>query len=202
MKKNLKTGFLLFSVVVLTAFGAISCSKEPGNTGTANSEPLVKTEPAKPPSDKGDAVVTGGDLAFMNAAAPGGMATVELGKMALQKSNNADVKAFAQKMVDDHTKAGEDLKQLAAQKKVMLPPDVMPESKQLMEKLSKLNGADFDKEYVKAMLEAHNKDVTTFESVSKTAGDADVKAFATKTLPVLKTHLEMIKGIADKMGIK
>ncbi len=196
-----KSRILFLSVVLLFAFGA-ACSSEPSNKGTANSEPLVKTEPAKPPSDKGDTVVTGGDLAFINDAAPGGMAEVELGKMALSKSKNADVKAFAQKMVDDHTKAGKELEKLAAQKKVTLPPDVLPTHKEVMDKLSKLSGAEFDKAYVMAMLEAHEKDVTAFESVSKTAGDADVKEFATKTLPTLKTHLEMIKSLADKMGVK
>jgi putative membrane protein len=105
-------------------------------------------------------------------------------------------------MVEDHSKANEELKQLAGQKKVTLPPDVMPAHKQLMEKLSKLSGADFDKEYVKAMVEAHEKDVAAFENVSKTAADADVKAFATKTLPTLKMHLEMIKAMAEKMGVK
>ncbi|MDQ6785236.1 MAG: DUF4142 domain-containing protein [Acidobacteriota bacterium] len=200
-KERIKIGILLMSAAVFTAVGAASCSNEPGRD-TANSAPIIKAEPpAKPPSDKGDSVVTGGDLAFMNDAAPGGTAEVVLGKMAASKSNNAEVKAFAQKMIDDHSKAGEELKALAAQKKVMLPTDVMPAHKQLMEKLSKLSGADFDREYVKAMVEAHEKDVAAFENVSKTAADADVKAFATKTLPTLKIHLEMIKTMADKMDV-
>ncbi len=197
---RIKIGILLMSAAILTAVGT-ACSNEPGKE-TANSAPVIKSEPAKPPSDKGDSVVTGGDLAFMNDAAPGSVAEVELGKMAAGKSQNAEVKAFGQKMVEDHTKAGDELKQLAAQKKVVLPTDVMPAHKQLMEKLSKLSGADFDKEYVKAMVEAHEKDVAAFENVSKTAADADVKAFATKTLPTLKMHLEMIKGMAEKMGVK
>ena len=188
------------SAVVLTAVGT-ACSNEPGKE-TANSAPIIKSEPAKPASDKGDSVVTGGDLAFMNDAAPGNMAEVELGKMAASKAQNPEVKAFGQKMVEDHTKANDELKQIAAQKKVMLPPDVLPAHKQLMEKLSKLSGADFDKEYVAAMVEAHEKDVAAFENVSKTAADADVKAFATKTLPTLKMHLEMIKAMAGKMGVK
>ncbi|MDQ2746396.1 MAG: DUF4142 domain-containing protein, partial [Acidobacteriota bacterium] len=174
MKKNLRTGFLLISAAALTVFG-VACAKEPSNKGTADSEPLVKSEPAKPASDKGDAVVTGGDLDFINGAAPGGMAEVELGKLAVGKSTNAEVKAFAQKMIDDHTKAGDELKKLATQKKVTLSTELLPAHKQLMDKLSKLSGADFDKEYVKAMVEDHEKDVTAFESVSKTAGDADVK---------------------------
>lgn len=200
MNQRIKIGVLLLSISLLTAFG-ISCGKE-GNE-TANSAPIVKTEPVKPAgSDKGDSVVTGGDLAFMNDAAPGGMAEVELGKLAVSKSTNADVKAFAQKMIDDHSKAGDELKALAAQKKVTLSLELLPAHKQLMEKLSKSSGADFDKAYVMAMVEAHEKDVAAFENVSKTAADADVKAFATKTLPTLKMHLEMIKNLADKMGVK
>ncbi len=198
ISERIKTAILLMSSAVLAAVGTVSCSNEPGRE-TANSAPIIKTEPAKPASDKGDSVVTGGDLAFMNDAAPGGMAEVELGKMAAGKSQNAEIKAFGQKMVEDHSKASEELKQLAAQKKVMLPTDVLPAHKQLMEKLSKLSGADFEKEYVKAMVAAHEKDVAAFENVSKTAADADVKAYAAKTLPTLKMHLEMIKAMADKM---
>ena len=199
--ERIKTSVLLMSAAVLTTFGTVSCSNEPGKE-TANSAPIVKSEPAKPASDKGDSVVTGGDLAFMNEAAPGGMAEVELGKLAAQKAQSADVKAFAQKMVTDHSMAGDELKQLAVLKKVTLPPDVLPTHKEVMTELSNLNGADFDERYVTAMIEAHEKDVAAFENVSKTAADADVKAFATKTLPTLKMHLDMIKSIADKMGVK
>ena len=201
MCEQIRSGILIISAGLLAALGT-ACANQTANIGTANSAPLIKTEPAKPPSDAGDMIVTGGDLAFMNAAAAGNMAEVELGKLADKQAASSNVKQFGQKMIDDHSKALEELKQLASQKKVSLPPDVLPEQKQLMEKLSKLNGAEFDKEYVKAMLEAHEKDVTTFQAVSKTATDADVKAFATKTLPTLKTHLEMIKAMADKMNIK
>ena len=89
------------SVLLLGA----ACSTQP-NSGTANNEPLVKTEPAKPPSDKGDQVVTGGDLAFMNDAAPGGMAEVEMGRMAAKQAQSSEVKRFAARMIADHTKAG------------------------------------------------------------------------------------------------
>ena len=201
MVKQIKTIVLLISVSTLLAIGA-ACSKEPGNNGTANSEPLVKTDPAMPSSDKGDAVITGGDLAFVIDAAPGGLGEIELGKLAAAKAQNADVKAFGQKMVEDHSKVIEDLKALMIQKKVLLPSDVMPTHIELTDKLSKLSGADFDREYVKAMVANHEKDVTAFNSVANGATDADVKAFATKTLPTLKMHLEMIKGMADKMNVK
>ncbi|MDQ3118450.1 MAG: DUF4142 domain-containing protein [Verrucomicrobiota bacterium] len=156
---------------------------------------------AEPPSDKGDQVVTGGDLAFLNDAGPGGAAEVELGRMAGERAASAEVKKFAQQMIEDHSKAGEKLKKLAQQKKVTLPPEILPQAKQTKEKLAKLNGSEFDQAYVKAMVEMHVKDVTAFEAVSKTATDADVKAFATETLPTLKHHLEMIRDLAKTMNV-
>ncbi|MGH7965779.1 MAG: hypothetical protein ACRERD_28850 [Candidatus Binatia bacterium] len=75
------TSLAIFGLIVSLA---AACETQPAGDGTANSEPIVKTEPAKVPSDKGDRVVTGGDLAFMNDAAPGGMAEVELGRLAVK----------------------------------------------------------------------------------------------------------------------
>ncbi|MBA3242811.1 MAG: DUF4142 domain-containing protein [Acidobacteria bacterium] len=200
MSKRIKTGARLTTLGVF-ALLASACGSEPGASGTANSEPIVKTEPAKAPSDAGDRVVTGGDLAFMNDAAPGGMAEVELGRLASKQAASKDVKAFAERMIADHSKAGEELKALAQQKKVMLPPDVLPKHKEAMAKLSKLNGAEFDKAYVMEMVAAHEKDVTAFEAQAKGSVDQDVKAFAEKTLPTLKMHLQMIRDMAAKMDV-
>lgn len=157
---------------------------------------------AQPLSDKGDHVVTGGDLAFMNDAGPGSMAEVELGQLAVERAASARVKQFAQQMIKDHSKAGEDLKQLAQQKKVTLPPGVLPKAKQTKENLSKLNGEQFDREYVKVMVEVHEKDVAAFDAVAKNATDADVKAFAAATAPTLKHHLQMIREIAKSLNVQ
>ncbi len=189
---------MLALLLLASACGGTS----PGADGTANSEPIVKTEPAKPPSDRGDKVVTGGDLAFMNDAAPGSMLEVELGRLALQRAASSEVKQFAQQMITDHTRAGQELTQIAQGKKVTLPQELLPKHKETMEKLSKLNGAEFDREYVKAMVEAHVKDVTAFESAATTGVDADVKAFAAKTLPTLRMHLQMIREIESRMAKK
>ncbi len=156
---------------------------------------------AEPPSDKGDKIVTGGDLAFMNDAGPGGVAEVELGRLAVERGASAEIKQFAQQMIEDHSKAGEKLKKLAQQKKVTLSPEILPQAKQTKEKLAKLSGSEFDQAYVKAMVEMHVKDVTAFEAVAKTATDADVKAFATETLPTLKHHLQMIRDLAKTMNV-
>ena len=143
--------------------------------------------------------VSSADKDFMNKAAQGGMAEVKLGELAASKAQNADVKQFGQQMVTDHTKANNDLKTLAAGKGVTLPTDVNAEQKTMYDKLSKLSGAAFDKEYVKGMVEDHEKDVADFTKQSESAADSDLKTFAAKTLPTLKSHLDMIKGINGKM---
>ena len=134
---------------------------------------------------------------FWTKAAQGGMAEVELSKLALQKSTNADVKKFAQMMVTDHTKANDELKSLAGKKNVVLPTDI-GSHKSTLDDLNAKTGAEFDKAYVEAMVDDHETDVDLFEDNTDNS-DADIKAFTTKTLPTLKSHLEMIKGIQGKM---
>ncbi len=190
------------AAVLLCAACGDQSSQPGGNTSNGNNTATVKTEPATPPSDKGDHVVTGGDLSFMSEAAAGNMAEVELGKLAGGHGMSKEVKEFGARMVADHSKAGEELKQLAAQKKVTAPPEMTPKQKETMTKLSKLSGADFDRAYVMDMVEDHEKDVTAFEAMAKEATDQDVKAFAAKTLPTLKEHLQMIREINGKMSAK
>ncbi len=138
---------------------------------------------------------------FMTEAARGGMEEIELSKMILNKATkNNEVKAFAQKMVTDHTKASNELKALAAKKKVTLPTELDPEQISMASDMAKLSGEELDEEYVNAMVEAHEKDVNLFKAQSESGTDADAKAFATKTLPTLQMHLNMIKGIQGKMN--
>jgi len=136
---------------------------------------------------------------FMTEAAQGGMAEVELGRLAQKQAQNAEVKSFAQKMIQDHSNANTELKQLAAKKSVTLPTDVGAMHKATMDKLSKLSGAEFDKEYVNEMVKDHEKDVSLFKAQSESGTDADAKAFAAKTLPTLQMHLKMIQLMQGKM---
>lgn len=156
----------------------------------------------QPPSDAGDHVVTGADLAFMNDAAPGGLAEVELGRLASKRASSQQVNEFAQRMIADHSKAGKRLEALAEQKQVKLPPGVLPKAKQTKETLNKLTGEQFDRAYVKAMVEMHEKDVAAFAAFAKNATDADVKAFASETLPTLQHHLEMVRALARDLNVK
>jgi putative membrane protein len=139
------------------------------------------------------------DQEFVNKAAQGGMAEVMLGQTASTKGTSPDVKNFGNRMVTDHGKANDELKQLAQTKGVTLPADVDDESKQMSDKLSKLSGKDFDKEYISGMVEDHEKDVKEFEKASKDAKDPDLKAWAAKTLPTLQDHLKMAKEAKAKL---
>jgi len=139
------------------------------------------------------------DTKFMKEAAMGGMEEVELGKLAAQKATDADVKSFGQKMVDDHSKANDQLQQLATQKGVTLPTGGSTQQKNDMARLGKLSGAAFDKAYVSLMVKDHKKDVAEFKKESKSAKDADLKSWAGTTLPTLQDHLKMIEDISAKM---
>ncbi|RZK20958.1 MAG: DUF4142 domain-containing protein [Pedobacter sp.] len=152
-----------------------------------------------------NAAATGGiavddaDAKFTTAAAVGGMAEVEMGKLALQKSSNAQVKEFATMMVNDHGKANTELMEIAAAKNITLPSTVDEEHKNKMDDLSKKSGTDFDKAYVDAMVDGHKSTLKLMEDESKNGADAELKAFATKTAPVVQTHLTMINKIKDGM---
>lgn len=200
------------SVLVLAAFGFAACGGTTTNTNTNANTVKVNSNTAVVVNSNSNMMnstmntasnmsknVSSADKDFMDKAAQGGMAEVKLGELAATKAQSAEVKKFGQQMVDDHSKANGELKTVAAGKSVTLPTDVNAEQKELMDKLSKLSGAAFDKEYVKAMVEDHEKDVADFEKQSSGGTDADVKAFATKTLPTLKSHLETIKSINGKM---
>ena len=139
------------------------------------------------------------DADFAVEAANGGMAEVQLGQLAQQKATNADVKAFGAQMVKDHSQANDKLMALAKQKNITLPASIGNDMQKKMDDLSKKTGKDFDKAYVEAMVADHDKDVKLFEEESKSGKDADVKAFAASTLPVLKMHQTMIKAIDKKM---
>ena len=136
---------------------------------------------------------------FAMKAADGGMAEVELGRLAAQKASNDRVKQFGQKMVDDHSKANNDLKQAASQEGIELPADTSAKHKATMQKLSGLSGAAFDKAYMDAMVKDHVEDVKEFEKASKAAGDSPVKKFAASTLPTLKDHLQMAREIDNEV---
>ena len=139
---------------------------------------------------------TSADAQFIKKAAAGGMAEVELGQLAVKNGLNEQVKQFGQRMIDDHTKANDQLKQIASQEHVKLPSEPDQKDRATKERLEKLTGAQFDQAYMSDMVNDHKKDVAEFARESKTAKDPAVKDFAQQTLPTLREHLKQAQQIA------
>jgi putative membrane protein len=142
------------------------------------------------------------DRAFIKKAAAGGLAEVELGQLAVQKAASQDVKQFGQRMVDDHSKANDQLKQVASSKGVAVPDKLEAKDAATKAKLEKLSGEQFDRAYMQDMVMDHTKDVSEFRTESKTAKDPDVKSFASQTLPTLQDHLKQAKAVAPSSAKK
>ncbi|HEY0511567.1 MAG TPA: DUF4142 domain-containing protein [Thermoanaerobaculia bacterium] len=143
--------------------------------------------------------LSAGDTKFVKEAASGGMEEVELGKLAASQGSDPDVKSFGQKMVDDHSKANDQLKQIASQKGVTLPTGLNNMQKHDQAKLAKLSGGAFDRAYISMMVKDHKKDVADFQKESKNAKDSDIKSFASSTLPTLQDHLKMAQDASSKL---
>lgn len=135
------------------------------------------------------------DKRFAKDAAVGAMMDVELGKLAAQKASRDDIKQFGQKMVEDHTKANDQLKQLAGKENISLPDSLDSRHQSRVDKLSKLSGEDFDKAFVKDQLKDQQAQVRQFTDESQNGTDPNVKAFASNMLPTLQQHVELAKNL-------
>ena len=198
----MKTTITICCALLFTVVLAAGCNTSVTTTNNAANKAVVVNANTNMTANSNVSAVnanaSGGD-SFLTEAASGGMAEVELGKIASSKAQNADVKKFAAMMVTDHSKANDDLKALAVKKNITVPATPIAKHEAVIQKLQGLSGAEFDKAYVDDMLEDHEKDVAEFEKQSQSNPDADVKAFAAKTLPTLKKHLEAIKALHAKM---
>jgi putative membrane protein len=202
--------FKFASAAVITTFCILLASCANSRESSSNTGPEKSSLPS--PATNNTAVPTGSNTSnanygttavakesFWSTAADGGMAEVELGRLAVQKAQDPEVKKFAQMMVTDHTKANNELKAIAAKQKITLPAEIGPRNRSTIDELNKLSGADFDQEYVQAMVDDHEADVQLFEDQAEDETDAQAMAFAAKTLPVLRKHLEAIKAIQAKL---
>ena len=189
---------ILASTVLMTGGLMIAQAPATGSGSDTNSPtPSSQSSKAKPSASTGSAK---SDHAFVMKAAQGGLAEVELGQLAVQKASNPDVKAFGQKMVDDHTKANDQLKQVATQKNIAIPTEPAAKDKAEKDRLSKLSGDAFDKAYMSHMVSDHKKDVAEFQREANSGKDDAVKNFAQQTLPTLQSHLQMAQDTHKKLA--
>jgi putative membrane protein len=214
MRGNLLTSFILTSFSFCLLGGSAALAQAPGGQAPGGQSPSMPqssptrpgaaTNPNNPNNPLGradgnsDAMTTTrvDDKKFVKDAALGGLTEVELGKLAAQKGSSDAVKQFGQKLVDDHTKANDELKQIASTENIQVPDTLDSKHQSRVDKLSKLSGPSFDKAYIKDQVKDHEKDVKEFQSEAQGGSDPNVKQFASKTLPVLQQHLSMAKDLS------
>jgi putative membrane protein len=137
------------------------------------------------------------DKDFVMKAASGGMMEVEASQIAQQNAGHARVKAFADMMVQDHTNANNELKGFASSRGLTIPQDsLMMKHKSMLDEMRKMTGKAFDKHYINMMMNDHNKDIRAFEKASNNCKDADLKAWAAKTLPTLRKHKDSVQALS------
>jgi putative membrane protein len=200
--------FTLFATVASVLMLATATAAQQPGSGTAQQPGPATTQSARPgaqsptssasTSSADKTTLAAGDEKFIKEAAMGGQAEVELGRLAAMKASNPDVKQFGQRMVDDHGKANMELMDIARRKNVTVATELSGKHKSEYDKLAKLSGAEFDRAYVKLMVDDHKKDVAEFQKLSTSAKDSDLRSFVSQTLPTLQQHLTVIEGLSGE----
>jgi putative membrane protein len=179
MKRSTKVSVLMIAAALIFSAGFASAASD-----------STKAERSKESKSK----LPSGEERFMKEAASGGLMEVELGKIAAEKGSHQRVKEFGKRMQADHSKANAQLKKIASSKGVELPSEPSGEHKSVMDKLTKLSGAEFDREYMEAMVDDHKEDIDKFQTQADKGKDPDLQKFASENLPILKKHLELAQS--------
>lgn len=208
----IRTNYLkaLPAALLALGFAAGAMAQPPSSSAQQSSTgaPSATTQGTNLPSATGRSAkstkssLSHSDRTFIEDAAKGGMAEVQLAKLAQERASSPEVKQFAQRMEQDHSKANEQLRQLAEAKGVTMPGGPKAGAKHEESKLSKLQGQDFDREYMDYMVKDHEKDVKEFQKQARRAKDADVKSFAQQTAPKLEEHLQLAQNADAAVGGK
>jgi putative membrane protein len=141
------------------------------------------------------------DKMFVQKAMQGSLAEVQLGQLTLQKSNNEQVKQFAQKMIDDHTKLNEQMKPIAQQLGVKVPDGISKKDSKNIAKMQSLSGPEYDQAYIKGMVKDHKSDLSDFQTEASNGSDPNVKDAAAQGSKVIAQHLQMVQQLAKDQNI-
>ena len=174
---------LLFASAAMSVFAQSSMGSTARNSAPAPDKNAARSK-------------AGTDASFVQEAGIGGLAEVEMGRLAVQKAQDDRVRQFGQKMIDDHSKANDALQQAASQQGLNAPSAMDEKHKQTMNRLEKLSGSQFDSAYAKEMVRDHKEDVKLFEKQANASG-TPVEKFAADTLPTLKNHLVMAEALGS-----
>lgn len=173
----------------------------PAQSGSGGQDSQAGSTRPPSPSRGGQGAVSAADVAFVASAASAGTLEVEASRVALEKTKSAAVRSFAQKMVDEHSKVGAELRALTVAASVGNVAAMTPTDGAQLRKLQELQGRDFDREYVATMgVAAHEDAVNAFEKAAESASDPQLKTFAQAKLPALREHLKMAQALAKQVG--
>jgi putative membrane protein len=194
---------LLCGLTAAAQATAPSSMQQPGSTPGA--QPQSQTLPGatdpmnqNPDTNASNGQTSAQDRMFVKAALEDGMAEVQLGQMAVQKSNNPEVKRFGQRMIDDHTKLGDQMKAVAGQIGEKVPDAPSKKDRATIAKLQTLNGDDFDRAYMKDMVKDHKADLDDFKTEAASGSNPAVKNAASQGAQVISQHLQMAEQINQK----
>jgi len=139
---------------------------------------------------------------FVEKAASWGLMEVQLGKLAQEKGNSQDVKNFGEIMIREHSKANDEFKNIAQQNNIMVPAAMLDEHLEHIGELDKLSGSEFDKAYMKMMVEDHKEDVELFREAADSHENEEIRSWAEETLKTLKEHYQLAQEINNKLRTK
>jgi putative membrane protein len=166
--------------------------------------PVGAQQPATPPSagsmpTKGADSLSAGDHKFVEEAGTSNLAELKVAKLALDRGSSTQVKDLAQQLIDDHTKAGDQLKQIADEQGFSLPSEPTAKQKAIYDHLARLSGSAFDQAFLKQMKTDHQNAVSLFQRESTSAQDPQLRSFASETLPTLEHHKQMVQRQMHQM---
>lgn len=167
---------------------------------TASAAP--RSESAKSTAKTKTSATMMSDTDFAKAAAEGGLAEVKLGELAEDKATSKTVKDLGQRMVDDHTKADDNLKTVAAKDNISIPSQMNARDQATYSRLSQLSGTAFDRAYARDMVRDHETDIAVFRHEANDGKDATIKSFAAQTLPTLEDHLKEARQVLESVTPK
>ena len=182
------------SILALCGFTTFYSCDNNANRENENTDSMERAEDVNEERD-----VPNKDADFVTETAAAGMFEVEAGKLASQQATNADVKNFAQRMVNDHTAANNELMQMASSLNIAAPQSLPEDQRDRLNKLREKQGMDFDKEYMNMIDDDHRKSVNRFENAAEDAESADLRNWASQKLPTLREHHQMAEQIRDKI---
>ena len=188
-RKSLLAGLICIGFSV----GAAAQGNNPANSSSAKADNAANAN-ASATANGNASSLSSQDRTFMHKAALGGMTEVKLGNIAQQNAQSDAVKQFGERMVQDHSKANDELKKVASNKGVQLPTSLDTKHQQDVDRLQAKKGAAFDEAYMDHMVKDHKKDIGEFKQEAQAGHDADVKGFASHTLPTLQQHLQLAQS--------